>query len=107
MIEPTESESKSELDRFVSALIQIRQEIKLVAEGAYSVEDNPVINSPHTSASVTSENWDHPYTREVAAYPLSWVKERKFWPSVSRIDSAYGDRNLMCSCAPVSEYTED
>ncbi len=106
MIEPTESESKSELDRFVSALIQIRQEIQLVDEGTYSLEDNPVINSPHTAANVTSENWGHTYTREVAAYPLSWVKERKFWPSVSRIDSAYGDRNLMCSCAPVSDYKE-
>jgi glycine dehydrogenase len=104
MIEPTESEPKEELDRFIEALIQIRKEIQEVEEGKYSKDDNVLKHAPHTAAVVTSDSWTRPYSRQKAAYPLPFVKDSKFWPSVSRIDNAYGDRNLMCSCLPMEEY---
>lgn len=104
MIEPTESESLEELDRFADTLIQIREEIREVEAGTYPQDNNPVVNAPHPAEIVMSEAWDFAYTREKAAYPLEWVKERKFWPFVSRIDNAYGDRNLACSCAPIEDY---
>lgn len=100
MIEPTESESKAELDRFCDALIAIREEIRAVERGQSDGEDNPLKNAPHTAAAVSSAAWDHPYSRQTAAYPAPWTKEHKFWPSVGRIDNAYGDRNLVCTCPP-------
>lgn len=106
MIEPTESETKGELDRFCDALIEIRNEIREVEEGTADKENNVLKHAPHTAAVVTSDNWDRPYSRQKAAYPLPFVKEAKFWPSVSRIDNAYGDRNLVCSCLPVEEYAK-
>ncbi|XOD67509.1 MAG: aminomethyl-transferring glycine dehydrogenase [Flavobacteriales bacterium Tduv] len=102
MIEPTESESKEELDRFAEALISIRKEIDKIAEGKSDQNKNVLKNAPHTLKSLTHDHWEYPYTRKQAAYPLSWVRERKFWPTVARIDEAYGDRNLICSCDPVS-----
>jgi glycine dehydrogenase len=100
MIEPTESEDLAELDRFCDAMIAIRQEIELVGSGAWSREDNPLQAAPHTAASVTTEKWDHPYSRETAAYPGGLRSATKYWPPVRRIDGAYGDRNLQCACPP-------
>jgi len=104
MIEPTESEPKAELDRFCEAMISIREEIRAVAEGHADSEDNLLKNAPHTASAVTASQWDHPYSREQAAFPLGWVRERKFWPAVGRIDNPHGDRNLMCTCPPVEGY---
>jgi glycine dehydrogenase len=104
MIEPTESESKAELDRFCETMIAIREEIAAIERGEMSRDDNPLGNAPHTALHVTQSEWPHPYTREQAAYPAAWLRERKFWPYVGRIESAYGDRNLMCVCPPVEEY---
>ncbi|MGH7653745.1 MAG: aminomethyl-transferring glycine dehydrogenase [Gemmatimonadaceae bacterium] len=104
MIEPTESEPKSELDRFCDALIAIRGEIDDVTKGVLPREDNPLKHAPHTLESVVSDAWTHAYPRERAAFPLAWVRERKFWPAVGRVESAYGDRNLVCSCPPIEEY---
>ena len=104
MIEPTESESKSELDRFAEALISIKREIDEIAEGKYDTANNVLKNAPHTQEVVISDDWDRPYSREKAAYPLEWVRENKFFASVSRVDEAYGDRNLVCTCAPIESY---
>ncbi|MFN8714114.1 MAG: aminomethyl-transferring glycine dehydrogenase [Bacteroidota bacterium] len=106
MVEPTESEPKSELDRFCDAMIMIRHEIAEIAEGNADGTDNVLKNAPHTAASVISTTWNHSYPREKAAYPLSWVRDMKFWPSVGRVDNAYGDRNLVCSCLPIEAYAE-
>lgn len=106
MIEPTESESKEELDRFCDALLSIRDEIEEVVNGTADANDNVLKNAPHTADEVMSDNWDKPYSRTTAAYPLEFVKNQKFWPAVNRIDSAYGDRNLVCSCLPVEAYEE-
>jgi glycine dehydrogenase len=106
MVEPTESESKEELDRFIDAMIRIREEIRAVEEERADREDNPLKHAPHTAAVVTADEWTHKYTREQAAYPLKSLVERKYWPPVGRADNAYGDRNLMCSCVPVSEYND-
>jgi glycine dehydrogenase len=106
MIEPTESETKEELDRFCEALISIRQEIAAIENGQSDREDNPLKNAPHTAETVLEDEWSHSYSRNVAAFPLPYVKERKFWPSVSRVDSTYGDRNLVCSCLPMEAYME-
>jgi len=102
MVEPTESEAKEELDRFCDAMIAIRREIQAVIDGTADAKDNVLKNAPHTASAIASAEWAHPYTREQAVFPLSWVRERKFWPSVSRIDNPWGDRNLFCSCPPVS-----
>ncbi|MBI2892517.1 MAG: aminomethyl-transferring glycine dehydrogenase [Deltaproteobacteria bacterium] len=99
MIEPTESESREELDRLCEALIAIRAEIKAIEEGRMDRADNPLKNAPHTAAAVTADRWTHPYGREQAAFPAPWVRERKFWPAVARIDNAWGDRNLVSTCA--------
>ncbi|MCC5945547.1 MAG: aminomethyl-transferring glycine dehydrogenase, partial [Bernardetiaceae bacterium] len=107
MVEPTESESKAELDRFCEALIQIRAEIAEIESGKANEENNVLKNAPHTAACLLTENWTLPYTREQAAYPLEWVRVRKYWAPVRRVDDAYGDRNLMCSCLPVEEYEEE
>lgn len=101
MIEPTESESKAELDRFCDALISIRKEID---EASEEQPNNVLKNSPHTLAMLTSSTWDFPYTREKAAYPLDYIRDNKFWPSIRRVDDAFGDRNLICTCAPIEEY---
>ncbi len=105
MIEPTESESKAELDRFCDALIAIRQEIRAIEEGSMDRNDNPLKHAPHTAASVTADAWSHAYSREVAAYPAPWLKDFKFWPAVGRVDNPYGDRNLVCTCDGMSAYS--
>ena len=104
MIEPTESESKVELNRFCDAMIAIRAEIQDIADGRVPREDNPLKNAPHTPDAVTTTEWTHPYSREQAAFPAPWVRESKFWPSVARIDQAYGDRHLICACPPMDSY---
>jgi glycine dehydrogenase len=106
MIEPTESESKSELDRFADALIAIRKEIQEIADGKADANDNVLKNAPHTAHAALSEEWNHPYTRYKAVYPLYYLRQRKFWPSVGRINNSYGDRNIMCSCPPIETYAE-
>ncbi|KKL56319.1 hypothetical protein LCGC14_2246580, partial [marine sediment metagenome] len=103
-VEPTESESKQELDRFIEALQSIHSEIMEVKEGKADSLDNVLRNSPHTVEETAADNWEHSYGREKAAFPLRWVKENKFWPSVARVDDGYGDRNLICSCAPLEAY---
>jgi glycine dehydrogenase len=107
MVEPTESESKTEMDKFCDALIHIKEEIKEIENGEVDQKNNVLKNAPHTAQMVISDNWNYPYSREKAAYPASWTKLNKFWPSVSRVDSAYGDRHLVCSCLPVSEYAAE
>ncbi len=104
MIEPTESESKAELDRFCEAMIAIREEARDIERGVLSREDNPLAHAPHTQEVVVSDAWTRGYSRERAAFPLAWVRERKFWPAVGRVESAFGDRNLVCSCPPIEEY---
>jgi glycine dehydrogenase len=106
MIEPTESESQDELDRFCDAMISIREEIQAVIDGRSDKQNNVLKNAPHTAAAVSADEWPHPYTRHHAAYPLPFVKAKKFWPSVGRIDNPYGDRNLMCSCPPMETFAE-
>jgi glycine dehydrogenase len=104
MIEPTESESKPELDRFCDALIAIRGEIQAVAEGRADAKNNVLKNAPHTADMVAADAWDHPYSREQAAFPLPFVRANKVWPAVARIDNPYGDRNLICACPPMEAY---
>jgi len=104
MVEPTESESKAEMDRFCEALIAIRGEIDEIVEGRMPRDNNVLKNAPHTAVSVTATDWTHPYTREQAAYPAPWLRDSKFWPAVERIDNAYGDRNLMCTCPAPESY---
>lgn len=104
MVEPTESESKEELDRFIDAMIAIREEIRAVEEGRADRDDNPLRHAPHTAAVVTANEWPHAYSREQAAYPVASLGTNKYWPPVGRADNAYGDRNLFCSCVPMSEY---
>ena len=104
MIEPTESESKEELDRFCDALLAIRAEIRAIEEGHVEKTNNLLKNAPHTQSRVLVADWDKAYTREEAVFPLPYVKANKFWPAVSRIDSAFGDRNLVCACEPTSSY---
>ncbi len=106
MVEPTESEPKGELDRFIDAMVAIRAEIRSVEQGRMDKADNPLKNAPHTAAEIAAESWPHPYTREQAAFPLPFVKARKYWPPVKRVDNVYGDRNLVCSCAPLEAYAQ-
>jgi len=107
MVEPTESESKEELDRFVEVMLAIRKEVQDVIDGNADKDNNPIQNAPHTSKVALSDDWNYPYTREKAVTPLVWLKDSKYWPTVGRIDDAYGDRNLVCSCAPIEEYMEE
>ncbi|MFZ1766838.1 MAG: aminomethyl-transferring glycine dehydrogenase [Candidatus Nitrotoga sp.] len=107
MIEPTESESKEELDRFCSAMISIRKEIDEVITGKADKEDNVLKNAPHTAKSALTSNWKHSYSREKAVYPLKWVQDNKFWPSVARVDNVRGDKNLICACPPIQAYADD
>jgi glycine dehydrogenase len=106
MIEPTESESKVELDRFCEAMIAIREEIRAIEQGKLPRDDNPLKNAPHTAAEVTAQEWTHPYSRQQAAMPLPWVSAAKYWPPVKRVDNVYGDRNLVCTCEPLESYIE-
>jgi glycine dehydrogenase len=107
MVEPTESESKAELDRLCDALVSIRGEIERVESGAADPEDNALKHAPHTAAVVTADEWGRAYSREEAAFPAAWTRDHKFWPSVGRVDNAYGDRNLVCACPPVEAYGEE
>ena len=105
MIEPTESESKTELDRFCKAMISIKKEIDNVLSGKLDPLDNPLKNAPHTAEHTLSDKWKHGYSRHHACFPGAWQTEYKYWPPVGRVDNAFGDRNLMCTCPPISEYT--
>jgi len=107
MIEPTESESKAELDRFCAAMISIHAELKAVESGQMDRLNNPLKHAPHTMRALASAKWDHPYSREQAAFPAPWTREHKFWPAVGRIDNVHGDRNLVCSCLPLDAYADD
>ena len=107
MVEPTESESKEELDKFCDALIAIRKEIEEISSGKTDKADNVLKNAPHTAKVLIADEWKHSYSREKAAYPLRWVRENKFWPSVGKIDNAHGDRNLICACPPIEEYEKE
>lgn len=104
MIEPTESEDKAELDRFCDALIAIKGEIDAIEKKQIDALDNPLKNAPHTVEVVTATNWNHPYSREEAVFPLDFVRSNKFWPSVSRVNNSHGDRNLVCTCPPIESY---
>ena len=106
MVEPTESESKAELDRFIAALIAIREEIRQIENGVWTADNNPLKNAPHSQADVIDGEWQHPYSREQAVFPLPWVAANKFWPSVNRIDDVYGDRHLNCACPPMEDYAD-
>jgi glycine dehydrogenase len=106
MIEPTESESLAELDRFCDALIEIRAEIARVASGEYDAHDNPLKNAPHTAEMLIAGEWKHPYDAEQAAYPAGVDRRAKYWPPVRRIDQAYGDRNLVCACPPPEAFAD-
>jgi len=106
MIEPTESESKAELDRFCEAMIKIREEIRAIETGKLSVEDSPLHNAPHPQHYVINSKWTQKYTREEAVYPLPFVKRNKWWPTVGRVDNVFGDRNLICTCPPIEDYTQ-
>jgi glycine dehydrogenase len=110
MVEPTESESKAELDRFIAAMIAIREEIRRIEAGELPADNNPLKNAPHSQADVILGDgegaWNRPYSREEAVFPLPWVAANKFWPSVNRIDDVYGDRNLNCACPPMAEYAD-
>jgi glycine dehydrogenase len=103
MVEPTESEDQAEIDRFCDAMIHIRGEIEAVVTGQANGEDNVLKNAPHTAAAIAVSEWTHSYTREQAVFPLPWVKQRKFWPAVGRIDNPYGDRNLFCTCPAIEQ----
>jgi glycine dehydrogenase len=104
MVEPTESETLAELDRFIDAMIAIREEIRLVEQGTWPQDNNPLKHAPHTASCVVGNAWDRPYSREVAAFPLATLKRQKYWPSIGRVDNVYGDRNLFCSCVPMSAW---
>ena len=107
MFEPTESESKEELDRFCEAMIKIREEIAEIENGTMSDSDNTLHNAPHTAEDVCQNDWTHPYSREKAAFPVDSLRNNKFWASVGRINDAYGDRNLVCSCPPIEDYVKE
>jgi glycine dehydrogenase len=106
MVEPTESESLHELDRFVDAMIQIRNEIRAIEDGRLDREDNPLKHAPHTAMVVTASEWTRGYPRELAAFPLPSLKQVKYWPPVARVDNVYGDRNIMCACIPVEAFKD-
>jgi glycine dehydrogenase len=107
MVEPTESESQHELDRFIDAMFQIRDEIRAVEEGRLDREDNPLRHAPHTAAQVSASEWTHAYPRELAAFPLASLRQQKYWPPVARVDNVHGDKNVFCSCIPVGSADEE
>jgi len=104
MVEPTESETLTEIDRFIAAMVAIRNEIRQVEAGVWPSDDNPLTHAPHTSASVLADDWARPYARGLGAFPLESLKHHKYWPAVGRVDNVYGDRHLFCSCVPISDY---
>jgi glycine dehydrogenase len=106
MVEPTESESKAELDRFCAAMIAIRGEIDQIAAGKADRKDNVIKRAPHTAKAVTASIWERGYPREQAVFPLPWLRDHKFWPSVARVDNVYGDKHLICACPPIASYAE-
>ena len=106
MIEPTESECKAELDRFCEAMIVIRDEIRAIEDGAIDPENNALKHAPHTAEAIACGDWDRPYSREQAVFPLDWVRRSKFWPYSARIDNVWGDRNLICTCPSVEDLSE-
>lgn len=106
MLEPTESESKAELDRYIDALRAIREEARAIASGSVPLEASALRNAPHTASDLLRSDWARPYAREQGAFPLPWVKARKYWPPVRRIDNVHGDRNVVCACLPVDAYAE-
>jgi glycine dehydrogenase len=106
MVEPTESEPKAEIDRFCEAMIAIREEIAAIAAGRLDRTDNPLKNAPHTAAELVAAEWTHGYSREQAVFPAAFVREGKYWPPVKRVDNVYGDRNLVCTCAPLEAYAQ-
>jgi glycine dehydrogenase len=107
MVEPTESESQHELDRFIDAMIQIRDEIRAIEDGRLDRDDNPLKHAPHTATAVSGSEWTHAYPRELAAFPLASLRQQKYWPPVARVDNVYGDKNVMCACIPIDAYKED
>ena len=107
MIEPTESESLQELDRFCDCLIKIKEEIDKIKSGDFDKNDNPIKNAPHTDLELASNKWEHKYSREEAAYPSKFLRSSKFWPPVARVDNVYGDKNLFCTCPSMDEFKED
>ncbi len=104
MVEPTESESLHELDRFIDAMIEIRDEIRAVETGKLDREDNPLKHAPHTATMVAASEWTHAYPRELAAFPLPVLKQQKYWPPVARVDNVHGDKNVFCSCIPIGDF---
>ena len=104
MIEPTESEPLQELERFIETMIAIKGELEEIKAGKADKNDNVLKNAPHTALEITADEWKHSYSRTKAAYPLAWIAENKFWPAVARVDNGYGDRNLVCTCAPLESY---
>jgi glycine dehydrogenase len=106
MVEPTESEPLQELDRFIEAMISIRGEIQQIIDGTWPQDNNPLKNAPHTADQVTAAEWNHPYSRDVAVFPVNALRFQKFWPSVARLNDAYGDKNLVCSCPPLEFFLE-
>ena len=104
MIEPTESESKREIDRFCDAMLSIADEIAKVADGKYTLDDNPLVGAPHTAFVATADTWEHNYSRNTAAYPTESTRSNKYWPAVGRLDNVFGDRNLVCSCPSINDY---
>ena len=107
MIEPTESEDLAELNRFCDAMLSIRAEIEEIGMGKIALEDSPLRNAPHTLTTIMTDDWNRPYSRGTAAFPAPWVKANKFWPTVGRVDNVHGDRNLICTCPPISAYEEE
>ena len=106
MVEPTESEALPEIDRFIDAMIEIREEIRAIEDGRLDREDNPLKHAPHTASMVAGSEWKHAYPRELAAFPLPSLRHSKYWPPVARVDNVYGDRNIMCACVPMDAFKE-
>jgi glycine dehydrogenase len=107
MVEPTESESRHELDRFIDAMIQIRDEIRAIEDGKLDREDNPLRHAPHTATQVGASEWTHAYPRELAAFPLATLRHQKYWSPVARVDNVYGDKNVFCSCVPIGDFKDE
>jgi glycine dehydrogenase len=107
MVEPTESEDLAELNRFCDAMLAIRAEIEEIGLGKISLENSPLRNAPHTLNAIMADEWDRPYSRNAAAFPAPWCRNNKFWPTVGRVDNVHGDRNLICTCPPISAYEEE